>query len=513
ENKHEEKVQNPDREKDEPKADMGSKTWADLAGEMKIFLWNPEERTCLGRTAKSWGLILLFYFIFYTCLAGMFAFCLYVMLLTLSPYTPRFRDRVSPPGVMIRPYLNGFTIAFNVSQPNTWQPYVDSMHHFLAAYDDKVQEEKNIKCVPGKYFIQGGNDSEVKKACRFKRSLLQNCSGIEDPTFGYSKGQPCILLKMNRIIGYRPGAGVPVSVDCKVQAANCNPGHAFIAPLFPGWKQGSGWVHIKHSTAELSQGLARDICSETSSEGSCILCPMSYKGNESHLRSVDFYPGNGTFDLMYYPYYGKFTHVNYTSPLVAMHFTDVQKNYSVPIQCSLNGKGIINDLNSDRFLGRIIFTLSIGKSKSGSLGKGKEQGRRATEVELGDRLYRLIASTTFSSSNDVRYKDKNDKESKCHAHCDGNKKVQKGDGFSTHHTMALLQGIPRVKNGLRFHTRNIPSLLALIYPGSTQSVKPFGLHCYPAGRYKEQQLAARGTELITFITNSYIPPSFEKAKS
>uniref|UniRef100_A0A8C0VJU9 Sodium/potassium-transporting ATPase subunit beta n=1 Tax=Cyanistes caeruleus TaxID=156563 RepID=A0A8C0VJU9_CYACU len=302
ENKDEEKVQDPDREKDELKADMGSKTWADLAGEMKIFLWNPEERTCLGRTAKSWGLILLFYFIFYTCLAGMFAFCLYVMLLTLSPYTPRFRDRVSPPGVMIRPYLNGFTIAFNVSQPNTWQPYVDSMHHFLAAYDDKLQEEKNIECVPGQYFIQGGNDSEEKKACQFKRSLLQNCSGIEDPTFGYSRGQPCILLKMNRIIGYRPGAGVPVSVDCKVQ-----------------------------------------------------------KGNESHLRSVDFYPGNGTFDLMYYPYYGKFTHVNYTSPLVAMHFTDVQKNYLVPIQCRLNGKGIINDLNSDRFLGRIIFTLNIGK--------------------------------------------------------------------------------------------------------------------------------------------------------
>lgn len=38
---------------------MGNKTWADLAGEMKTFLWNPEERTCLGRTAKSWGRSLL----------------------------------------------------------------------------------------------------------------------------------------------------------------------------------------------------------------------------------------------------------------------------------------------------------------------------------------------------------------------------------------------------------------------------------------------------------------------
>lgn len=56
-------------------------------------------------------------------------------------------------------------------------------------------------------------------------------------------------------------------------------------------------------------------------------------------------------------------------------------------------------------------------------GKGKRTGK----VGSGDgikRLYRLIASTTFSSSNDVRYKDKNDKESKCHSHCDGNKKVQ-----------------------------------------------------------------------------------------
>lgn len=43
-----------------------------------------------------------------------------------------YQDLSPSSGVMIRPYLNGFTIAFNVSQPSTWQPYVDNMHHFLA---------------------------------------------------------------------------------------------------------------------------------------------------------------------------------------------------------------------------------------------------------------------------------------------------------------------------------------------------------------------------------------------
>lgn len=45
---------------------------------------------------------------------------------------------------------------------------------------------------------------------------------------------------------------------------------------------------------------------------------QSQKGNESDLRSVDFYPGNGTFDLMYYPYYGKITHVSKDSGIFVM---------------------------------------------------------------------------------------------------------------------------------------------------------------------------------------------------
>uniref|UniRef100_A0ACB8FXE8 Protein atp1b4 n=2 Tax=Sphaerodactylus townsendi TaxID=933632 RepID=A0ACB8FXE8_9SAUR len=229
----------------------------------------------------------------------MFAVCLYVMLLTLSPYTPRYRDRVAPPGVMIRPHINhSFLISFKMSDPQTWHRYVENLKKFLEAYDDNVQEAKNAVCTPGDYFIQNTEESAMKRACQFKRSMLKNCSGLVDETFGYSAGQPCILLKMNRIIGYRPGYETPVTVDCKMQ-----------------------------------------------------------KGNESAIEAIDFYPNN-TFDPMYFPYYGKLTHENYTSPLVAMQFT-VRKNLSVPIQCRLNGFGIINNAQNDRFLGRITFTLTV----------------------------------------------------------------------------------------------------------------------------------------------------------
>ncbi|XP_070807762.1 protein ATP1B4 isoform X1 [Pituophis catenifer annectens] len=300
ENKDEERHQLDAEEEQKKERAMGKKTRGERMKEFKTFIWNPDTRECLGRTARSWSLILLFYIALYTFLAGMFIFCMYVVLITLSPYTPRYRDRVAPPGVTIRPYVKqAYNIAFRVSQPSSWQPYVENLEQFLKEYDDKVQEARNIPCTPGSYFVQDSDETVVKKACQFKRSQLMKCSGVQDQTFGYSQGQPCILLKMNRIIGYQPGYGTPITVSCKIQ-----------------------------------------------------------RGDQSHLQSVDYFPSE-TFEPMYFPYYGKLTHVNYTQPLVAIQFTGMTRNQTLDLQCQLNGKGIINTVNNDRFLGRIIFTLTV----------------------------------------------------------------------------------------------------------------------------------------------------------
>ena len=54
-------------------------------------------------------------------------------------------------------------------------------------------------------FHQKGPDYS---ACPFPVSLLEECSGVNDADLGYSKGQPCSLVKMNKIIELVPD-GVP----------------------------------------------------------------------------------------------------------------------------------------------------------------------------------------------------------------------------------------------------------------------------------------------------------------
>ncbi|XP_029922433.1 sodium/potassium-transporting ATPase subunit beta-3b isoform X2 [Myripristis murdjan] len=273
--------------KEDKKEEKKSSSWRD-------FIYNPQTGEFMGRTATSWALIFIFYLFFYGFLAGMFSLTMWVMLQTLDENVPRHRDRVANPGLVIRP--PSMDIAFSRSDPEKYGEYVKHLEDFLKPYNDSIQERNDL-CLVGEYTEQDGE--QEKKVCQFKRSLLRQCSGLSDTTFGYAEGKPCILVKMNRVIGLKP-RGDPY-INCTVK-------------------------------------------------------------RDSAL-AMQYFPSEGRLDKMYFPYYGKKAHPGYVQPVVAVKLLLTKDDYDVEqtVECKVEGSDLRNNDDRDKFLGRVTFRVKVSE--------------------------------------------------------------------------------------------------------------------------------------------------------
>ncbi|KAI2664538.1 Sodium/potassium-transporting ATPase subunit beta-2 [Labeo rohita] len=276
------------------------------------------------------GLILLFYLAFYIFLAGLFALTMYVMLQTLDDHRPTYQDRLSTPGMMIRPKGDQLEITYTVEYTETWERYVQALNNFLSPYNDSVQAQKNYECKPDQYFIQedsGSLKNFPKRSCQFKRSILEDCSGT-DRYYGYNEGKPCIIIKLNRVIGLLPANdGQPPYVRCGPKS--------FL---------NSVCVDISHHSGSCS---------------SSVLSSVAIRMTQINLVNWRTFPPNGTFNLMYYPYYGKKAQVNYSQPLVAIKFLNITMNEDVNVECKISANNIPEGSERDKFAGRVSFKLRI----------------------------------------------------------------------------------------------------------------------------------------------------------
>ncbi|KPP73843.1 ATPase NA+/K+ transporting beta 1b polypeptide-like [Scleropages formosus] len=291
-------------------------------GGWKKFLWNSEKKEFLGRTGSSWAKIFIFYVIFYGCLAGIFIGTIQVMLLTLSDYKPTYQDRVAPPGLTHTPHTEKSEIMFNINRPESYHPYVKVIRDFLDIYDDEKQLDqlKYEDCGehPNEFKDRSDINSDVgvRRACRFKRSWLAGCSGLQDPEFGFKDGKPCMIVKLNRIVNFIPrpptsNDSIPEEAREKVQPN--------VIPVF---------------------------------------CTNKRPEDAAKIGEIKYHGIGGGFPLQYYPYYGKLLHPQYLQPLLGIQFTNLTLNTELRIECKVFGENIYYS-DKDRYQGRFEIKITV----------------------------------------------------------------------------------------------------------------------------------------------------------
>jgi len=193
---------------------MSDKKKGDEGGFLK-FLWNGDTSEFLGRTGSSWAKIIVFYIIFFAGLAAFFLLMLYIFFLTLDLQKPKWQMTSGligdNPGVGFRPQpdqdknVDSTLIWFDRNRKENYEFWSTQLDVWFNAIPAEGGSDVT-KCS----FGNGGTDTYKDK--NKKREQISSCFvdnkqfGECNPEnkFGYRLGEPCILVKLNRIYGWEP---------------------------------------------------------------------------------------------------------------------------------------------------------------------------------------------------------------------------------------------------------------------------------------------------------------------
>lgn len=293
------------------------------------FIYNPDTKEVLGRGGLSWLKILAFYIGFYAILAGFWAACMIAFIRTLDPVAPTMQQMFSMmkdnPGMNYEPFTDTSKtmITFNRNDSKTYKDYVEKLTSVYSAYKNltNVFDSTHKMC-------SVGNGSTLDVSCRFDVSVLGNYCTPENK-FGYNLGEPCVLLRINRVFLWQPN-GVTFDNANKCPSSSgqdCTKQNEFLK-------------------------LPSTVKSNIETGFISVSCEGENEGDQDNIQAVTFYPEAG-FPAYFYPYYNQ---DNYTSPLVMAKFKVIPGRVSL-ILCKLWTRDVIHDKND--LQGSIHFELFV----------------------------------------------------------------------------------------------------------------------------------------------------------
>jgi len=271
---------------------------------LREIIYDDETGQILGRTCKNWGAVTLFYIIFFSCIAALFAVCMKLWFMGFDLKTPKFLlDESligSNPGLGFRPLPrdpdHGSLIWYDIGSRKEIRYWTEILDEYFDGYHHPTNNQR---------ICDFDSTPRPGKVCKIDIDHFEKCA--KSNAYGYNNSSPCIFLKLNRIYGWIP------------EYYN----DPFDLP------------------ADMPQDLRQHIQSlpEIELHQIWVSCRGEQAGDKEIVGDIEYYPSRG-FPAYFYPYMND---PGYLSPLVAVRFVRPMPNQIINIECRTWAKNIKYD--------------------------------------------------------------------------------------------------------------------------------------------------------------------------
>jgi len=243
----------------------------------------------------------------------------------------RMRTRSNPlsPGLGFRPQpeVDKNLIKIQKNAPlNASNPYAKNLDQYLQVYywkQDHVKKPENDE--------DSGEEKQEKREKPAKFIIRAPGSCTNNTNYGFNDGRPCVLVKMNKVVGFIPKTGS--------------------AP------------HEKEAY--------RNACDQKPN-AIAVHCYGEYPADADNIGPVNYISENswspkcGSLDLKWFPYQGKSDRQDvYQAPYVWVQFLNPKPNVLINVLCRIYGHNIDFDKKAGRALTRFqLYVEDIALKRS-----------------------------------------------------------------------------------------------------------------------------------------------------
>lgn len=269
-------------------------------------------RECCEQVASNWTKIVCYFVTFYSLLAIFFEIHIFIYFFAFDWKRPRLQNIESllkgNPGMGFRPRSDDTLVHINVNDRSANAHLLRNVLDFLTPYQQAnlANDSQYADCNA----THGATAEDM--VCQFSLdSFGDSCSATNN--FGMAHGQPCILLKLNKIYGW-----VPEPMSQSQQQA-----------------YGSIGCNVRNSTKPQIPCSLPDL----NAEFIPVTCEGETSADRDNMGPIEFRPSGG-FARFYYPYTNQ---PGYLAPLVVVRFTNPRRGVLLMIWCRAWAGNIYHD--------------------------------------------------------------------------------------------------------------------------------------------------------------------------